>query len=56
MALYIPSIDKKFKETEKLKKTGLAGFFAASLELTKEGILSIMQKKSFEKLLIKEKK
>ena len=49
-------IPKKFKETEKLKKTGLAGFFAASLELTKEGILSIMQKKSFEKLLIKEKK
>ena len=49
-------IPKKFKETEKLKKTGLAGFLAASLELTKEGILSIMQKKSFEKLLIKEKK
>ena len=49
-------IPKKFKETEKLKKTGLAGFLAASLELTKEGILSIMQKKSFERLLIKEKK
>mgnify|MGYP001170441250 CR=1 FL=1 len=49
-------IPKKFKETEKLKKTGLAGFLAASLELTKEGILSIMQKKNFEKLLIKEKK
>ena len=49
-------IPKKFKETEKLKKTGLAGFLAASLELTKEGILNIMQKKSFEKLLIKEKK
>ena len=49
-------IPKKFKETEKLRKTGLAGFFAASLELTKEGILSIMQKKSFERLLIKEKK
>ena len=49
-------IPKKFKETEKLKKTGLAGFLAASLELTKEGLLSIMQKKSFDRLLIREKK
>ena len=49
-------IPKKFKETKKLKKSGLAGFLAASLELTREGILSIMQKKNFDKLLIKEKK
>jgi len=49
-------IPKKFKESEKLKKSGLAGFFAASLELSKEGMLSIMQKKSFDRLLIKEKK
>jgi len=48
-------IPKKFKTTEKLKRTGLAGFFAASLELTKEGIISIMQKEKFGKLLIKEK-
>ena len=49
-------IPKKFKQTQKLKKTGLAGFFAASLELTKEGIINIMQKKKFDKILIREKK
>ena len=37
----------------KMKKTGLAGLFAASLELVKEGIISISQKKLFDKLLIK---
>jgi len=46
----------KFKKTKTLKKTGLAGLFAAALELSKEGIISILQKKSFDKLLIKEKK
>ena len=49
-------IPRNFKKTTQLKKTGLAGIFAASLELTKEGIISIMQKKYFDKLLIKEKK
>ena len=49
-------IPKKFKARKKLKRTGMAGFFAASLELTKEGLLNIMQKKSFDILLIKEKK
>ena len=36
--------------------SGLAGFFSASLELAKEGILTIMQKKDFDILLIKGKK
>ena len=49
-------IPSKFKESENLKRSGIAGIFAASLELTREGIISIMQKKSFDKLLIKEKK
>jgi segregation and condensation protein A len=49
-------IPKNFKNTSKLKKSGIAGFFSASLELTKEGLLEIMQKKSFENILIKEKK
>ena len=49
-------IPQKFKETTKLKKSGIAGFLAASLELSKEGLLNIMQKKSFDKLLIKERK
>ena len=37
----------------KMKKTGIAGIFAASLELTKEGIVKVSQKKTFEKLMIK---
>ena len=49
-------IPSKFKKSNQLKRTGIAGIFAASLELTREGIISLMQKKSFDKLLIKEKK
>ena len=49
-------IPLKFKKTYKLKKSGLAGLFSASLELTREGIISIMQKRTFDKLLIKERK
>ena len=47
---------KKFKESEKLKKSGIAGFFSASLELTREGLLNILQKKNFDKILIMERK
>ena len=49
-------IPAKFKGSKSLKRSGIAGIFAASLELTREGIITIMQKKSFDKLLIKEKK
>ena len=49
-------IPEKFKKIKKLRKSGMAGLVSASLELTKEGLISIMQKKSFDKLLIKEKK
>ena len=49
-------IPPKFKKSNQLKRTGITGIFAASLELTREGIISLMQKKSFDKLLIKEKK
>ncbi len=49
-------IPAKFKESTKLKKTAIAGVFTAALELTREGMIIIMQKKSFDKLLIKEKK
>ena len=38
---------------EKMKKTGMTGIFAASLELTKEGKIKILQKKMFEKIMIK---
>ncbi len=37
----------------KMKKTGIAGIFAASLELTKEGITKLSQKKTFDKMMIK---
>ena len=46
----------KFYSENKMKKTGIAGIFAASLELTKEGLLSISQKKIFDKLMIKNTK
>ena len=49
-------IPANFRKTEKLKKTGLAGFFAASLELSKEGAILIMQKNNFDKLHIRAKK
>ena len=49
---FIPS---KFKKNKKLKKSGLSGLFSASLELCKEGLINIMQKKTFDKLLIKER-
>ena len=49
-------IPKKFKGTKDLKRSGMAGLFSASLELTKEGLINIMQKKSFDRLLIKERK
>ena len=35
----------KFYFENKMKRSGIAGIFAASLELTKEGIISISQKK-----------
>ncbi len=49
-------IPTKFRKTNSLKKSGLAGVFSASLELTREGLINMMQKKTFDKLLIKEKK
>ena len=36
-----------------MKRTGLAGMFAACLELTKEGNVSLMQEKLFHKLFLK---
>tara|TARA_Y100000590_G_C15739875_1_gene1019869 strand:- start:547 stop:1290 length:744 start_codon:yes stop_codon:yes gene_type:complete len=48
-------VPAKFKKTNILKKSGLAGIFAASLELSREGLISIMQKDKFDKVLIKEK-
>ena len=46
-------IPNYFLKKGKIKKTGLAGIFAASLELTKEGSIEILQKNFFEKVMIK---
>ncbi len=43
----------KFYSNNKMKRTGIAGIFAASLELSKEGVLSVSQKKIFDKLFVK---
>jgi segregation and condensation protein A len=43
----------KFYFKNQMKKTGVAGIFAASLELTKDGIVKISQDKIFDKLMIK---
>ena len=49
-------IPSRFKKTNALKKSGLAGLFSASLELSREGLITIMQKKVFDNLLIRSKK
>jgi len=43
----------KFYQKNEMKRTGIAGIFAASLELTREGIVKITQQKLFDKLMIK---
>ena len=43
----------KFYLKNKMKRTGISGIFAASLELTKEGITKISQKKQFDDMMIK---
>ncbi len=46
-------IPDSFNKSIKLKKSGLASIFTASLELTKDGIINIMQEKLFGDILIK---
>jgi len=43
----------KFYSSKEMKKTGLAGIFAASLELTKEGSTRISQNKIYGDIMIK---
>ena len=40
----IDLIPESYKENSQKKRTGLSGIFAASLELSKEGVINIMQK------------
>ena len=47
-------IPKTFKDGNKYKKTGKAGIFAGSLELVKEGNLTMKQKNLFDEIYVKE--
>ena len=38
---------------KKMKRTGITGIFAASLELVKEGIIKVSQSKTYDKVMIK---
>ena len=49
-------IPKNFKDGIKYKKTGKAGIFAGSLELVKEGNLTIKQENLFDEIYVKELK
>ncbi len=49
-------IPSSFKKIKKSKKTGKAGIFAGSLELVKEGNITIKQDKLFEDVFIKDNK
>ena len=50
---HIVELIPNFYKKNKMKRSGIAGIFAASLELTKEGVIKISQKKIFDKLMIK---
>jgi segregation and condensation protein A len=49
-------IPQNFRSSSKYKKTGKAGIFAGSLELVKEGNLTIKQENLFDEIYIKEVK
>ena len=49
-------LPENFSKSEDFRRTGKAGIFAASLELAKEGNISIKQTKLFEDIFVKENK
>ena len=49
-------IPKSFIVSKKFKKTGLSAIFSASLELTKDGVIDLMQENLFDDLLIRSAK
>jgi len=49
-------IPENFKNNKKYKKTGKAGIFAGSLELVKEGNLTIKQENLFDEIFVRETK
>ena len=46
-------IPNTFIKTSKSRRSGLASIFSASLELTKDGLIDIMQNKLFDDIMIK---
>ena len=50
---HIIELIPNFYLTNKMNRTGIAGILAASLELTKEGILKVSQNKIYDKIMIK---
>ena len=52
----IDLIPESYKQNSQKKRTGISGIFAACLELTREGIINIKQKKTFDDILIKKNK
>ena len=46
-------IPMNYKNSTRFKKTGLAAIFTASLELTKDGVLNLMQNKLFDDVMIR---
>ena len=50
---HIVELIPNFYLENKMRRTGIAGIFAASLELVKEGIVKVDQNKMFDKLMIK---
>ena len=51
--VWIDEHEKEFLNEQKYKKTGLAAIFTASLELTKDGVIDMMQKNLFGEVLIR---
>ena len=48
-------VPKELTNAKKLHRTGIAGIFSGSLELSKEGIVELKQSKLFDKLYIRQK-
>ena len=46
-------IPERMKKTNKFKRTGLASIFSASLELTKDGVINLMQENAFDDIFIR---
>ena len=46
-------IPKSFFKSKKFKKTGMAAILSASLELTKDGVINLVQKNLFDDILIR---